>query len=126
MAEEDAGQYWENLIREFFYNGELVLKNMKLKEISTVVAKLHEVKVPVVSKSECNKGYGGAIVDTMICAGFRQGGKDSCQGDSGGPLIIGAPSSRKQVGIVSWGEGCAQRDRCVFPPTPTLSLTTLT
>ena len=38
----------------------------------------------------------------MICAG--KAGKDSCQGDSGGPMV---DSEGKQVGIVSWGYGCA-------------------
>lgn len=40
----------------------------------------------------------------MFCAGFPEGGKDSCQGDSGGPVV---DENRVQVGIVSWGEGCA-------------------
>ena len=42
----------------------------------------------------------------MVCAGVAAGGKDSCQGDSGGPLINS--STRQLVGIVSWGDGCAQ------------------
>ena len=43
----------------------------------------------------------------MICAGFSAGGKDSCQGDSGGPMVHKATGV--QIGIVSWGAGCAQR-----------------
>lgn len=41
----------------------------------------------------------------MFCAGELEGGKDSCQGDSGGPMV---DSEDTQVGIVSWGIGCAR------------------
>ena len=36
--------------------------------------------------------------------------KDSCQGDSGGPLVIRSDSGDMQVGVVSWGIGCAHDD----------------
>ncbi|KAB0792166.1 hypothetical protein PPYR_14125 [Photinus pyralis] len=52
-------------------------------------------------RDACNKAFRGKITDRMIC--FKADGRDSCQGDSGGPLV----SDGHQVGIVSWGHGCA-------------------
>ncbi|XP_051988450.1 trypsin-like [Xyrauchen texanus] len=69
---------------------------------------LQEVKIPIVSNSDCNNAYGGAITNNMICAGLlNQGGKDSCQGDSGGPMVYKNSSLWIQSGIVSFGIGCA-------------------
>ena len=73
--------------------------------------KLRYVELPYITNSKCNNDYRGGITNDMMCAGYQQGGKDSCQGDSGGPLIISGGSSAGQdvqVGVVSWGIGCAQ------------------
>jgi secreted trypsin-like serine protease len=69
------------------------------------------VELPIVDTAACNQAasYNGDITDQMICAGLREGGKDSCQGDSGGPLTVGRGPTARLVGIVSWGEGCARR-----------------
>jgi trypsin len=73
-------------------------------------AKLQKVDVPLVTTDECNKSYKNQIGDTMLCAGYPNGGKDSCQGDSGGPLVANdvATNQRYLIGVVSWGQGCAR------------------
>ena len=50
----------------------------------------------------------------MICAGDTvNGGVDTCQGDSGGPMTKrDASGAWREVGIVSYGNGCA---RAGFP-----------
>ena len=46
---------------------------------------LQEVSIPVWENAECNAAYpNNEVFDKNLCAGDRQGGKDSCQGDSGG------------------------------------------
>jgi trypsin len=70
---------------------------------------LREVQIPVISNSACNSYYGaGSITARMLCAYDANVRKDSCQGDSGGPAVIYSGSTPQQVGIVSWGQGCAR------------------
>jgi trypsin len=71
---------------------------------------LNHVNVIAYSTNECVSSYGGAIIpEAMVCAGWPQGGFDSCSGDSGSPLFN---SQRQQVGLTSFGTGCA---RAGFP-----------
>uniref|UniRef100_A0A3Q2Y848 Serine protease 33-like n=1 Tax=Hippocampus comes TaxID=109280 RepID=A0A3Q2Y848_HIPCM len=70
---------------------------------------LQEVTVPVVSNSDCNDVY-GIITSNMICAGTENGGRDSCQGDSGGPMVSKNATRWVQLGVVSFGQGCALPD----------------
>lgn len=74
---------------------------------------LYEVDLPIVDKNTCQQAYAGltTLVDTQLCAGFPDGGKDACQGDSGGPLVSQSPATGNktvQVGVTSFGNGCAQ------------------
>ena len=71
--------------------------------------RLRAVDVPIVDNETCAGRYGGSITDGQVCAGYRQGTMDSCQGDSGGPLVVpGGPTGWTQIGVVSWGVGCAR------------------
>ncbi|MBU2708133.1 serine protease [Zooshikella marina] len=69
---------------------------------------LQKVNIPITSKRKC-RNVGG--IDSNICAGLPEGGKDSCQGDSGGPLFVKNNDTVYQVGIVSFGSGCALPNR---------------
>ncbi len=74
-------------------------------------SELYQVDVPLVNQYECNSvshsGY-ASIGSDAFCAGYSDGGYDSCQGDSGGPIVVSTNGTYEQLGIVSWGKGCAQ------------------
>ena len=72
---------------------------------------LLKADVPFVDDAQCNTAYSGRLVPSdQICAGdLAHGGVDTCQGDSGGPMFRhDALGQWVQVGITSWGDGCAR------------------
>ncbi|WP_226991222.1 trypsin-like serine protease [Paraglaciecola psychrophila] len=77
---------------------------------------LHKVDLRLTTNAQCREELGESfgisaanvgVTDVMICAAIPEGGRGSCQGDSGGPLVVNTGSGVQQVGIVSWGFGCA-------------------
>ena len=72
-----------------------------------IPADLKAVDVEAVADESCTtNGLMGFQPDSEVCAETLGG--DSCQGDSGGPLFGDLPDGRRvQVGIVSYGLGCA-------------------
>ena len=76
---------------------------------------LLKATVPFVSDTTCNSSpmYNGEVIASdEICAGYTAGGTDTCQGDSGGPMFRRDGSNAwVQVGIVSWGDGCARPNK---------------
>lgn len=97
-------------------------------------SQLRKVDVEVWRNDDCRRSYGsnapGGITSSMLCAASRN--KDSCsvsepnpfhlnkliltdllesvlQGDSGGALFTCDNDRCRQIGIVSWGIGCARQ-----------------
>ncbi|KAM9182343.1 ovochymase-2 [Mergus octosetaceus] len=85
----------------------------RLNENGVLPQVLYEVNLPILNRKECSRALSSLKKpiqgDTIMCAGFPDGGKDACQGDSGGPLLC----QRKHgvwilAGVISWGMGCAR------------------
>ncbi|HEY7595468.1 MAG TPA: trypsin-like serine protease, partial [Actinophytocola sp.] len=71
---------------------------------------LLKAQVPFVTDAQCGQAYSELVPNEEICAGnWDDGGVDTCQGDSGGPMFRrDSANNWIQVGIVSWGYGCAR------------------
>jgi len=89
----------------------------RLYEDGPLPSKMQKVTLPIINNTECEMMYEKAgfrehIPHIFICAGYREGGKDSCEGDSGGPMSVEREDGRYNLaGIISWGIGCAKRNQ---------------
>lgn len=93
---------------------ELLVSGFGVTETGSGSNILKYTNVNFISNSDCNfvTYYDGEVWNDQFCAGYDKNQitpTDSCQGDSGGPLV--AKETGELVGIVSWGEGCAKRDK---------------
>ncbi|XP_066475284.1 ovochymase-2 [Tiliqua scincoides] len=85
----------------------------RLRENGRLPGVLHEVNLPILDQGLCSRVLSTLKKpvrgDTLMCAGFPDGGKDACQGDSGGSLVCRREhGSFTLVGVTSWGMGCAR------------------
>lgn len=72
-------------------------------------SELQEASVPVIDQQTCaSQLLPLGLTGNMLCAAYPDGGVDSCQGDSGGPMYVQNLGVLRQIGIVSWGVGCAK------------------
>lgn len=82
---------------------------------------LQQVQIPVIDNKQCRARYSKIgerrsssqfSERNVLCAGYKEGGKDSCQGDSGGPLMLPLYNNGRfpfyQIGVISYGAGCAR------------------
>lgn len=93
----------------------------KGEEAGNPVDHLKRLNMPIQNDITCRNSLNNRyeFTDAMFCAGRGKGEEDTCKGDSGGPLMqpmINDVGQKywTQVGIISWGEGCAQKDSYGF------------
>ncbi|XP_078264707.1 uncharacterized protein LOC144598439 [Rhinoraja longicauda] len=73
--------------------------------------KLQQLAVPYVDRIKCIESSRYSVSSNMFCAGYKTITKDACQGDSGGPHVTEHKGTWFLTGVVSWGEGCAQKGK---------------
>jgi len=82
-----------------------------IKSNGPTTSTLHDVTLSIESRADCrnyNNYYKSRITGNMLCTYTSK--KDACQGDSGGPLVYSTGGKLVQIGVVSWGRGCAEDD----------------
>ncbi|XP_038670656.1 suppressor of tumorigenicity 14 protein-like [Scyliorhinus canicula] len=73
---------------------------------------LQKAEVKIINDTICSVVTEGQVTSRMLCSGYLTGAIDACQGDSGGPLSCREENGKWFLaGIVSWGEGCARKNK---------------
>nr|XP_040034545.1 tissue-type plasminogen activator-like [Gasterosteus aculeatus aculeatus] len=74
---------------------------------------MKQAVVQLLPQTDCasQSYYGHLITENMLCAGSPDWSTDACKGDSGGPLVCEVAGRMFLFGVVSWGEGCAKRNK---------------
>jgi secreted trypsin-like serine protease len=75
----------------------------------SAVTHLRRTQLEVYAFKTCRRAWAGAVAlgPEHICA-FAPS-RDTCQGDSGGPLFVRTGKGAVQIGVTSFGYGCAER-----------------
>ncbi|XP_034070204.1 hyaluronan-binding protein 2-like [Gymnodraco acuticeps] len=92
---------------------ECVISGWGATETKKISSQLLTARVLLISDEKCKNldDYRNVLDSSMFCAGTLQGGIDSCQGDSGGPLVCEKNGTQYISGVVSWGVGCAEKNK---------------
>ncbi|XP_070708353.1 hyaluronan-binding protein 2-like [Pempheris klunzingeri] len=92
---------------------ECVISGWGETETKRYSSQLLNARVFLISGERCKAPhiYADRLDDSMFCAGTLHGGIDSCQGDSGGPLVCEQNGTHFITGVVSWGDGCAVKNK---------------
>jgi len=80
----------------------------RLIENGPVPDRLQQVRVVTLRNDDWRCSAEAFDLQRQFCAMVDGGGRDSCQGDSGGPIHQWLNDHWEQVGIVSYGTGCAE------------------
>ncbi|XP_037072723.1 serine protease 33-like [Pollicipes pollicipes] len=89
---------------------------MNPNDDASLATTLRAARVGVIGPKTCGsaKVYGNKkhyFPDGTLCAGYLGGGADACGGDSGGPLACKVDGQFQLVGVVSWGDSCAEANK---------------
>jgi secreted trypsin-like serine protease len=78
---------------------------LTIRDVLLTSPVLQQTSVDYITNGAC---YLGLVSSDMMCC--VEAGQGTCKGDSGGPLLIPGDGEDVQVGITSWGLGCAVQE----------------